>query len=217
MRWKICCIDSPQAVALAAAAGADILGFVGPMPSGPGPIPLERIQALAPQVPPGVSRWLLTAETTLAPLLSLVDTAGCETLQLVDRVAPEVRRELRRARPWLRIVQVVHVVDEGSIAEARAAAEASDAVLLDSGRPDAQERTLGGTGETHDWSLSARIREALDSPVFLAGGLTPDNVASAVEQVRPAGVDVCSGLRIDGRLDPARVRAFAAALGRTAG
>jgi phosphoribosylanthranilate isomerase len=87
-----------------------------------------------------------------------------------------------------------------------------DALLLDSGNQSLPVKELGGTGRTHDWSVSRRIVEAAPVPVYLAGGLTPDNVGEAVRRVRPFGVDVCSGVRSGGRLDEARLAAFAAAV-----
>jgi phosphoribosylanthranilate isomerase len=74
--------------------------------------------------------------------------------------------------------------------------------------PDAPVRVLGGTGRVHDWSISRRIVEASPVPVFLAGGLTPSNVAEAIRTVRPFGVDLCTGLRTEGRLDGAKLDAF---------
>ena len=83
-----------------------------------------------------------------------------------------------------------------------------DALLLDSGNPSLAVKELGGTGRTHDWKLSRRIRDSVSIPVFLAGGLTPSNVADAVAAVEPFGLDVCSGVRSDGNLDPVKLRAF---------
>jgi phosphoribosylanthranilate isomerase len=80
-----------------------------------------------------------------------------------------------------------------------------NAILLDSGNPSAAVKELGGTGRVHDWELSRRIREAVDVPVYLAGGLRPENVAEAVARVGPFGLDVCSGVRSDGRLDRDKV------------
>jgi phosphoribosylanthranilate isomerase len=119
---------------------------------------------------------------------------------------------LRDALPEIQLVQVVHVVDESAIEEARHAATAADALLLDSGNPRRAIKELGGTGRTHDWSISRRIRESVGVPVFLAGGLTPDNVAEAVRQVGPYGVDVCSGLRTAGHLDETRIAQFVQSL-----
>ncbi len=110
---------------------------------------------------------------------------------------------------------MVHVVDEGAIAEADEVAGAVDAILLDSGDPTLGTKELGGTARRHDWAVSACIRERVDVPVFLAGALDADNVAEAVETVRPFAVDVCSGLRDESfDLDPDELTRFAAALER---
>ncbi|MBP7951274.1 MAG: hypothetical protein KA004_16610, partial [Verrucomicrobiales bacterium] len=71
---------------------------------------------------------------------------------------------------------------------------------------------LGGTGRTHDWTTSRRIREAVSVPLFLAGGLTAGNVAEAVATVEPFGLDLCSSVRTDDRLDPAKLQSFFSAL-----
>ena len=105
---------------------------------------------------------------------------------------------------------MVHVTGPEAVATARAAAPAVDALLLDSGNPSLPVKELGGTGRTHDWDVSRRIREAVDVPVWLAGGLTPGNVARAIETVRPFGVDVCGGVRTDGRLDESKLARFVA-------
>jgi phosphoribosylanthranilate isomerase len=88
-----------------------------------------------------------------------------------------------------------------------------DAILLDSGRPGLAVKELGGTGRVHDWTISRRIRESVGVPLFLAGGLRPDNVARAIAEVGPYGVDVCTGVRTDGRLDDARLTPFMEAVG----
>jgi phosphoribosylanthranilate isomerase len=113
----------------------------------------------------------------------------------------------------VKLVPVVHVEDETAVTEARVlAAAGAEALLLDSGRPSAKVPELGGTGRVHDWSLSRRIVQASPVPVFLAGGLTAENVAAAIAAVRPFAVDVCSGVRVDGHLDPERLQAFCEAV-----
>ena len=89
-----------------------------------------------------------------------------------------------------------------------AVAPAVDGILLDSGNPSLPVKELGGKGRTHDWRLSRRIREAVDVPVFLAGGLHAGNVAEAIDRVGPFGVDVCSGVRTNGRLDEEKLAEF---------
>jgi len=208
MRVKICCIQSVEEARLAVDAGADALGLVSAMPSGPGPIPDERIAEIARTVPPGVATFLLTCRTDPAALVAQVRAAAVGTVQLVDRVGAQAYEALAAALPSVRRVQVVHVTGEEAVGHALAAAPGVHAVLLDSGDPQAEVRVLGGTGRTHDWVVSRRIRDRLPVPLWLAGGLTPENVGEAIAQVRPFGVDVCSGVRVDGRLDPDRLSRF---------
>ena len=211
-RFKVCCIRDSSELETAVRHGASAVGLVSTMPSGPGVIPEGRIAELAARVPPGVSTFLLTSLTDPDAIVAQQRRCGCDTLQLCDRLSAADRAALREELPGVRLVQVVHVDGPASLEEAAAAEQGADALLLDSGRPSAEVRELGGTGRTHDWEVSRRIREEAGVPVFLAGGLRPDNVAEAVRRVRPFGVDVCSGLRTDGALDEDRLRAFATAL-----
>lgn len=212
IRVKICCIASVEEARLAVRAGASAVGLVSAMPTGPGVIEEEAIARVASVVPPGVSTFLLTSRTEADAIAEQHARLGTQVIQLVDRVPPEEMVRLRRLAPSARLVPVVHVTGPDSEEEARVAGAHADAVLLDSGRPDAEVRELGGTGRTHDWEVSARIREMLDVPVFLAGGLTADNLARAVDRVRPFGLDVCSGVRTGGRLDREKLRDFMAAV-----
>jgi len=207
-RVKICCISSVDEARMAIRYGAAAIGLVSEMPSGPGVIPEELIWQIARIIPPPVSSFLLTSKQDSNAIIHQQQKCGVNTIQLCDRVPSECYRELRQAMPGIALVQVVHVTGPESVQEAAAVAPLVDAVLLDSGNRSAPVRELGGTGRTHDWSISKRIRELLDVPVFLAGGLNPDNVADAVEQVRPFAVDVCSGVRTDGRLDEAKLSKF---------
>ncbi|GMV05773.1 MAG: N-(5'-phosphoribosyl)anthranilate isomerase [Gemmatimonadota bacterium] len=213
-RVKVCCIQSAEEAALAAGAGASFLGLVAAMPSGPGPISDPVIAEIAARVPAGATPVLLTSRTDPEAIVSHVRATGARAVQIVRTVSAEVRRAVRQALPGVPILQVVHVEGKGSLDEALEASEGSDYLLLDSGRPSAAVPELGGTGRVHDWSVSARIVAETPVPVFLAGGLGPRNVARAVAEVAPFGVDVCSGLRgPDGRLDPALLSAFMEAVG----
>jgi phosphoribosylanthranilate isomerase len=211
-RVKICCIASEEEAALAVRMGAYAIGLVARMPSGPGPIPESRIRDIAETVPPDVATFLLTCETTAEPIIAQQRFCRTSTLQLVDEVEAGVHARLRDALPGISIVQVIHVRDEDALRESVAVAPAVDAILLDSGNPSLSVKELGGTGRAHDWSVSKRIRDAVDIPVFLAGGLNPHNVTKAIEHVGPFGVDVCSGLRTNGRLDEAKVAGFMTAV-----
>ena len=191
-RIKICCMQSVAEMEMAVRHGASAVGLVSAMPSGPGPIPDDLIATIARCVPPGVSTFLLTSERSAAAIADQVRRLHPTTVQIVDRPEAGCRAALRRLLPSTRIVQVVHVTGPEALAEAVAAAPEVDALLLDSGNPALAVKELGGTGRTHDWATSRKIREAVAVPLWLAGGLTPANVASAIEAVRPFGVDVCS-------------------------
>lgn len=213
---KVCCIASETEAALAIRYGASAIGLVSRMPSGPGPIPDSLIRDIAETVPPGVATFLLTCETTAQPIIAQQRFCRTSTLQLVDEVETGVHEALRDALPGISLVQVIHVRDDDALRQAVEVSEKVDAILLDSGQPTLAVKQLGGTGRTHDWAVSRRIRDEVDVPVFLAGGLNPDNVGKAIGQVVPYGVDVCSGLRTDGRLDETKLARFMSAVSDSA-
>jgi len=205
---KICCIANPDEARLAISAGASAIGLISAMPSGPGPIEESEIARIAARVPRPTETFLLTALTDADDIADQQRRCGTTAVQLVDAVAePELRR-LRRLLPDIRLVQVIHATGPESVDEARDAAPLVDALLLDSGNPRLAVKELGGTGRVHDWATSRRICESVSVPVLLAGGLNPGNARRALEQVRPAGLDVCSGLRLNGRLDAGMLRDF---------
>ncbi len=213
MRVKICCIASVEEARLAVAHGAAAIGLVSRMPSGPGPIDDATIAAVARAAPPPVATFLLTCETAAEALIDQARRLAPTALQLVDAVAgPSVYAALRAALPHLKLVQVIHVRGAASVDEARAAAAHVDALLLDSGNPEAALKELGGTGRVHDWALSRRIVETAGVPVFLAGGLRAGNVGEAIRAVRPFGVDLCTGVRTAGALDDDKLASFMAAV-----
>ena len=213
-RVKVCCIASIHEARMAIEHGASAVGLVSAMPSGPGPIPEELIAEIAATIPPGVSSFLLTCQQNVDALIDQQRRLRVNTLQICDRLAPRSYERLREALPGVSLVQVVHVTGPESVEEAIAIAPEVDAVLLDSGNQSLPIKELGGTGRTHDWSLSRAIRDAIEVPLFLAGGLKPENVAAAIREVQPFGIDVCSGLRTEGKLDPQKLAAFfRAALG----
>lgn len=209
---KICCIASHDEAMLAIDAGASALGLVSAMPSGPGVIDETLIADIASRVARPTKTFLLTAQATAQAIASQHRRCRTTTLQLVDRVAPHELILLRQQLPEVGLVQVIHVRDSDAIAEAKAIAPLVDAILLDSGNQSLAIKELGGTGRTHDWSISRRIRDVIDKPLYLAGGLNPENARAAIDAVQPYGIDVCSGLRTDGKLDIVKVQAFFSAI-----
>jgi len=207
-RVKICCITSLDEAWTAIRHGASALGLVSAMPSGPGVIGDDLIAEIAARVPPPIASFLLTSRQDAASIVAQQKRTGVNTIQLCDRLEGGSYGDLRRAMPGIALVQVIHVRGPQSIEEALAVAPQVDGILLDSGNQSAPVKELGGTGRTHDWSLSRKIREAVEIPIFLAGGLNPGNVAEAVAAVDPFAVDVCTGVRTDGKLDEAKLAAF---------
>ena len=193
---------------MAIGAGADAIGLVGKMPSGPGPIPDWLISEIVKTIHPPIATFLLTSEQSSEEIIYHVKRVDTNTVQIVDELTTGDYADIRTALPHLKIVQVIHVIDDKSIDEAIKFSEHVDALLLDSGNPRAAIKTLGGTGNVHNWEISRDIVSSVEIPVFLAGGLHADNVRQAIETVRPFGVDICSGVRTEGKLDPNKLEAF---------
>ena len=211
-RIKICCIASIEETKLAIANRADAVGLVGKMPSGPGPITDEEIAFIAKTIHPPVASFLLTSEQSANEIINHVKRVHTNTVQIVDELKDAQYDKIRIALPHLRIVQVIHVTGEESIEQAVKIQDHVDAILLDSGNPNAEIKTLGGTGNTHNWNISKQLVKEVKVPVFLAGGLNAGNVKFAIDTVKPFGVDVCSGVRTNGKLDPLKLNAFVKAV-----
>ena len=207
-RGKICCISSVEEAHLAIKYGASALGLVGQMPSGPGVISDDEIREIAKTVPPPIGTFLLTCETSADEIIKHFQKVNTNTIQIVDELKSGTYSEIRASLPNVRIVQVIHVIDENSIEEAVRVSAEVDAILLDSGNPNLQIKELGGTGRTHNWELSRKIVENSLKPVFLAGGLKAENVRQAIETVQPFGLDLCSSVRTDGKLDEKKLEEF---------
>lgn len=208
VRTKICCIMNQDELALAVSHGAAAVGFVSNMPNGPGVISEDRIAELVRATPYPVWSEVLTSLTELPELLAQYKRLKPAALQLCQPLAPGVLVELRESLPGVTLIHVVHVSDRSAIDEAKVYAPLVDALLLDSGTTEGPAPQLGGTGLTHDWALDAEIVQKVQVPVFLAGGLNPENVHSAITTVQPFGIDVCSGVRTNDHLDPEKLHRF---------
>lgn len=207
-RIKICCISSTKEAETAIRYGASAIGLVAEMPSGPGTIADDLIRQIAAATPPPVATFLLTSRTSAREIIEHHRRTYTNTIQIVDALSEGTYEEIRAALPSVRIVQVIHVINEASIEEAVRISQSVDAILLDSGNPNLKVKELGGTGRVHNWLLSRKIREQASCPVFLAGGLKPENVREAIETVEPFAVDVCSGVRTNGLLDTGKLERF---------
>jgi phosphoribosylanthranilate isomerase len=193
---------------LAMRCGASFLGLVSQMPSGPGPISEEKITKIATAVPPSVTTVLLTSLTDAEKIISQQEKCKTNAIQLVDHVEYDELEKIKNGLPEIGLIQVVHVTDEKAIARAKLVEHFVDAILLDSGNPHQKVKELGGTGRVHNWKISKQICKNSAKPIFLAGGLRPENVPKAIEIVKPFAVDVCSGVRRNGKLDEKTLKNF---------
>lgn len=200
VKVKICCIQSIKEAKLAVKYGASALGLVSEMPSGPGVISEDLIVEIAKQVPADISTFLLTSKTNYEEIITQHKKCNTTHIQLVDNVEIDVYKKLRLELPDVKIVQVIHVTGEESIGEAVSVSDFVDLILLDSGNQKLAVKELGGTGRTHDWSISKKIVERINVPLFLAGGINPSNVSAAINEVKPYGIDLCSGVRTNNKL-----------------
>jgi len=205
---KICCISSIEEAKLAVNLGASAIGLVGQMPSGPGIISNELIKKIANSVPKDIDTFLLTSETEVSKIVNHYSEVNTTTIQIVDELTKGTHAELKYALPHIKIVQVLHVINENSIEEAIKISKYVDTILLDSGNPNLETKELGGTGKIHNWEISKEIVKSVKIPVYLAGGLNPNNAFQAIKKVNPYGLDLCSGVRTNGNLDSVKLTAF---------
>ena len=207
-RFKICCISSLEEAKTAIKYGASALGLVSEMPSGPGVISAELIKEIAKTIPPPISTFLLTSRTDAKDIIAQQNELRTNAIQIVDELKSGTYAEIKEALPGVKLIQVVHVMDDSSLKYAVEVGEQVDAILLDSGNPNLSTKVLGGTGKVHNWEVSKKIRERLNIPIFLAGGLNPNNAHEAIKIVGPFALDLCSGVRTDGKLDENKLAAF---------
>jgi phosphoribosylanthranilate isomerase len=207
-RIKICCINSIEEAKTAIKFGADAIGLVAKMPSGPGPIPDELIRQIAQSVPPLIGTFLLTSETSADEIIKHHHKTHTNTIQIVDLLSVGTYSQIREALPSVKLVQVIHVIDSNSVELAVRLSNSVDALLLDSGNPNLEIKELGGTGRVHNWNLSRQIRDNAKCPIILAGGLKPENVRQAIDVVQPYAIDVCSGVRTNDVLDKNKLISF---------
>jgi len=208
IKVKICCISSIEEAKLAISEGASALGLVSEMPSGPGVISEDTIKKIANIVPENIDTFLLTSKQDTNSIIEQLRRCKTSTVQIVDDLVDGNYSDIRKELPYIKIVQVLHVQNEQSIEDAKKLDGQVDAILLDSGNQNLEVKELGGTGKTHDWSISKKIVESVNVPVFLAGGINPINVKEAMNSVKPYGVDLCSSVRTNGCLDKNKLKEF---------
>lgn len=204
---KICGIRRIEDALAAAEYGADAVGFlVGQKHASPDFVDPADAAAMVAALPPHIDSVLVTHLAEPDEIVPLANTTGVSAIQLHGDTSPDQAAEIKQRVAHLKTYKAIHVVDAQSIDTARQYTTV-DALVLDT--LDASTDQVGGTGRTHDWAISRQIVEQLPIPVILAGGLTPDNVATAIRQVRPYGVDVNSGTKgPDGYKDHTKLKRF---------
>ena len=205
---KICCIKNIEEAELAISFGASAIGLVSEMPSGPGVISDESIIEISNYASGKVDTFLLTSKQDSDSIIQQLKKYKTTTVQIVDKLTNGSYADIKLALPSIKIIQVLHVNNDISIDEVKEIENEVDAILLDSGNDKLFIKELGGTGRTHDWSVSKRIVETVNIPIYLAGGLNPSNVAEAVKTVKPYSVDACSGVRTNNKLDKNKLTKF---------
>lgn len=208
MKVKICCIKNIEEAEMAIRHGANVLGLVGNMPSGPGVIDDETIAEIVKTIPNHIETFLLTSETDAQAIIEHHQKVNTSAIQIVDELKTGTYSDIRQVIPNVKIVQVLHVIDQSIIAKAKSIENEVGYILLDSGNPNLEIKELGGTGRTHNWEISKQLIRSVAVPVFLAGGLRASNVQQAMQQVQPYGIDLCSGVRENDELDEEKLKYF---------
>ncbi len=207
IKVKICCIKSKKEAQIAYKYGASSIGLVSKMPSGPGIISDSLINKIVNSSPTGLETTLLTCYTSPNKIINQHKKAKTNNIQLVKKIDINNYGLIKKALPYTKLIQVIHITDKDIIKNAIKISKHVDYLLLDTGSFINKEK-LGGTGKVHDWNISKIIRNSVKIPIILAGGLNHRNVNTAIEKVMPFGVDVCSGVRTNDKLDLFKLKEF---------
>lgn len=194
-RVKICCIQNPDEARLAIGVGADSLGLVSSTPASPQVMRPEKIREITQLIPPSIDAFVLTALDSSWDLIDLIRNVKNRTIQLIDRLNTGNYLEIRASIPCVKIVQTIDASHEEAFDQAIRIDSYVDAILL--------KANLHGS-----WEVCREIVEHVQTPVFLSGDLHALNVREAIEAIRPFGVDVCEGVRTEGKLDAEKLRRF---------
>lgn len=198
MKVKICGNASLNDLKIALSAGADAVGFItGTNYKSEDAVTKSCAKKLVLSLPPFVASVAVTHLQNPQDLIDIIDETGCSTLQIQNDVSLEDMDIVKNGLPHTKIIKAVHVTGIEAIEKAEMFSKTADAIILDT----KTETRIGGTGITHDWNISAEIVKRLNKPVILAGGLSPSNLAEAIEKVKPYAVDVHSGVKKNGARD----------------
>ncbi|MDH7596732.1 MAG: phosphoribosylanthranilate isomerase [Methanothrix sp.] len=198
-RVKICGLTDEDELRCALKAGADAVGFIVEIERSRHRLSVDEARDLIEMVPPFTASVAVIEPDCVEDALRLAGCLESDALQIHGGISLEEIGEIRRRVPQ-RIIVAVPPGSERALEMSRVA----DAVLVDT----PVSGGLGGSGRTHDWSVTARMRSMLRTPLILAGGLRPENIVDAIDAVKPYAVDVSSGVETNGRKDPAKIEEF---------
>ena len=208
MKVKICANKSITDAQMSLSAGADIIGIlVGQVHASSDFVDKNKAKEIVDFVNKQKDTCLVTHLTKASEIIELTKYIGNSMIQLHSDIAEDEVQKIVEALPYIKLIRVIHVTSNGHILTNYQNMKYKDYYLLDSINP--QTNQVGGTGLTHNWSVSRKLVQSLDKPVFLAGGLTPKNVQEAIKIVQPYGVDVNSGCKNElGQKDSKKVAEF---------
>ncbi|MFN6569108.1 phosphoribosylanthranilate isomerase [Dendronalium sp. ChiSLP03b] len=189
MRVKICGITQPQQSVAIATLGATALGFIC-VPTSPRYVTTAQIRAAVAQLPENIDKIGVFANTDISEISHTVIDSGLTGIQLHGDESREFCYQMRQALPHVEIIKALRISSLEHLEKTANYAQCVDSLLLDAYHP----QHLGGTGQTLDWQMLQQFNPSC--PWFLAGGLTPDNIVTALSQVKPDGIDLSSGVEI---------------------
>lgn len=201
-RVKICGVRTVEDAMKCVDSGADAVGML--LAPSPRRIPAEQARDIVESLPPFVTPVIVMMPSAAEEAIEAARAISPGALQLQGDEPPEMLVKIKRALPGVRLIKAVHVGGGDELVKARLYENVADAILLDTVSPE-----RGGSGQTHDWSVSKKVVASIKKPVVLAGGLNPHNVAGAIKAVKPYAVDVASGVEAEGRIkDMALINTF---------
>lgn len=189
MRVKICGITQPEQSIAIATLGATALGFIC-VSTSPRYVTAAQIRAAVAQLPKKIDKIGVFANSDISEIAQTVTDSGLTGVQLHGDESPEFCYQIRQALPNVEIIKALRIRSVEHLDKAANYAQCVDTLLLDAYHP----QQLGGTGQTLDWQMLQQFNPGC--PWFLAGGLTPDNIVTALSQVKPNGIDLSSGVEI---------------------
>ena len=189
---KICGITNEEDALKASILGADYLGFLVEISFSEDKITRKKAKDIIRKLPLEVTPVLVTYLKKSKPIIEIAKEINPQIIQLHNEISLEEIGKIRKSLPRIKLTKSISVIDESSIQEAKKYEKYVDFILLDT----KSGKRKGGTGKTHNWDISRKIVKEVKNKVFLAGGLNPENIKQAIDEVKPYAVDTNSGVKL---------------------